>query len=74
MGTNGLSWSMPVYVLFSRTNEKMGVDDDQIPPDGNPHPINGPFFTGVQPDYLGFFEDVGDLNEINQNDIDHGCL
>lgn len=72
MGHLGNSWSVPVYVLSSQQNEGIPADEDPVPPDANPHPINGPFFPGNQPEGPGFFEDVGDLNEIQQNNIDHG--
>lgn len=64
VGENGSSWSIPIFILSSQLNDIGAGDEDQIPPNGNPHPVNG-FFLNVN-DNQGnqvprFFEDVGTL-------------
>jgi hypothetical protein len=60
------SWAVPVFVLNSRATHEFGADEDELPPNGNPHPAN-PHFLNQQNhngQVHGFFEDVGDLNEV----------
>jgi hypothetical protein len=63
-----------VFVLSSNPTDEFPGDEDQIPPNGNPHPVNSHFLHQMNPqgDNLGFFEDVGDLDNIHQDNIDHG--
>lgn len=79
VGDNGSSWSVPVFVLSSHQNDVWAADEDQIPPNGNPHPINGHFLNVNQNQnqnqgnpFPGFFENVGDLNNIQQENVNHG--
>jgi hypothetical protein len=55
MGDNGSSWSVPVFVLDSKHADVLGADEDQIPPNGNPHPVNGHFLNANQNQNPGFF-------------------
>lgn len=43
----GHAWAVSVYVLNSFLNARQDGDEDPIPPDGNPHQVNGSFFPGV---------------------------
>jgi hypothetical protein len=63
-----------VFVLSSNPTDDLPGDEDQIPPNGNPHPVNPHFLHQMNPqgENLGFFEDVGDLDNIQQDNIDHG--
>jgi hypothetical protein len=66
-GNNGSSWSILVFVLNSQQTDEFAGDEDQIPSNGNPHPENPHFLNQEQNhgnQFLGFFEDVGDLNEV----------
>jgi hypothetical protein len=74
IGNHGSSWTVPVFVLSSNPTDEFPGDEDQIPPNGNPHPVNPHFLHQMNPqgDNLGFFEDVGDLDNIQQDNIDHG--
>lgn len=72
IGAGARSWAVPVYVLNSQLNDEQDADEDPIPPDGNPHPVNGPFFPGYQPEFQAGLDDVGVSNEVNQINIDHG--
>lgn len=75
VGENGSSWSVPIFVLSSQLNDVGAGDEDQIPPNGNPHLVNGFFLNvnGNQGNQVpGFFEDVGDLNQVQQENLDHG--
>jgi hypothetical protein len=66
IGDSGSSWAVPVFVLNSRATHEFGADEDELPPNGNPHPAN-PHFLNQQNhngQVHGFFEDVGDLNEV----------
>ena len=39
-GNNGSSWTVPVFVLGpTQFADEFGADEDQIPPNGNPHPL-----------------------------------
>jgi len=61
VGDNGSSWSVPVFVLSSQQADELPVDEDQIPPNGNPHPVNAHFLNVNQSQgnqFPGFFEDV----------------
>lgn len=63
-----------MFVLNSRATHEFGADEDELPPNGNPHPANPHFLNqqnhnGQAP---GFFEDVGDLNEVQQENINEG--
>jgi hypothetical protein len=65
----GHSWTVPVFVLDSNPNDVLPGDEDHIPPNGNPHPgIN----QQTDVDHQGHFEDVGDLQDIQQANIDQG--
>lgn len=74
VGNHGSSWSVPVFVLNSHQTDALAADEDQIPPSGNPHPVNAHFLNedkqGNQ--FPRFFEDVGDLNEVQQGNIAQG--
>lgn len=68
VGDNGSSWSVPVFVLSSQHNDNLAGDEDLIPPNGNPHPVSGHFLNVNQNrgnQFPGFFEDVGDLNNVH---------
>jgi hypothetical protein len=66
---NGNSWTMPVFVLNSDLNDVMPGDEDQIPPNGNPHPENAQHEHDHIP---SIFKDVGDLNHVHQENVNHG--
>jgi hypothetical protein len=36
-GDNGNYWTVPIFVLNSQHNDILPGDEDQIPPNGNPH-------------------------------------
>jgi hypothetical protein len=74
IGNHGSSWTVPVFVLSSNPTDDFPGDEDQIPPNGNPHPVNPHFLHQMNPqgENLGFFEDVGDLDNIQQDNIDQG--
>jgi hypothetical protein len=74
IGNHGSSWTVPVFVLSSNPTDEFPGDEDQIPPNGNPHPVNPHFLHQMNPqgENLGFFEDVGDLDNIQQENIDQG--
>jgi hypothetical protein len=56
-------------VLDSNPNDVLPGDEDLIPPNGNPHPgIN----QQMDVDHQGHFEDVGDLQDVQQANIDQG--
>jgi len=39
-GNNGSSWTVLVFVLgLTQFTNEFGADEDQIPPNGNPHPL-----------------------------------
>jgi hypothetical protein len=57
-GDSGSSWTVPIFVLNRFLF--LPVDEDLIPPNGNPHHANGHFLNEENP-MPGFFEDVGDL-------------
>jgi len=50
----------------------LGADEDQIPPNGNPHPVYGHLLNANQNQNLGFFEDVADLAEVQQENGNYG--
>jgi hypothetical protein len=65
----GHSWTVPVFVLESNPNDVLPGDEDLIPPNGNPHlGIN----QQMDVDHQGHFEDVGDLQDVQQANIDQG--
>lgn len=67
VGDNGSSWTAPIFVLNSQLNDVLAGDEDEIPLNGNPHPVNGHFLNAqANPGnpFLGFFEDVGDLGQV----------
>jgi hypothetical protein len=65
----GHSWTVPVFVLDSNPNDVLPGDEDLIPPNGNPHPgIN----QQMDVDHQGHFEDVGDLQDVQQANVDQG--
>lgn len=75
VGDNGSSWSVPIFVLSSQPTNEFAADEDQIPPNGNPHPVNGHFLNDNQNQgnqFPRWFEDVGDLNNIQQDNVDQG--
>jgi hypothetical protein len=56
-------------VLDSTPNDALPEDEDLIPPNGNPHPeIN----QQMDVDHQGHFEDVGDLQVIQQANVNQG--
>lgn len=72
-GNNGSSWAVPVYVLSSLHADEFAADEDQIPPNGNPHPENAHFLNvNLNAGNQGLFEDVGDLAEVPQGNVDQG--
>jgi hypothetical protein len=74
MGDHGNSWTVPIFVLNSNPNDVMAGDEDPIPVNGNPHPEhpqqNADEDFGNQ--FLGIFQAVQDLNEIQQENVNHG--
>lgn len=60
---NGSSWTVPVFILGSQLNDVLAGDEDQILPNGNPHPQNDHFVHSADQG-PGFFEDVGDLDQV----------
>ena len=69
VGGAGLSWTVPVFVLNSQNNEPIPGDEDPIPEDGNQHPFLGPRPENQHNDY---WENVQDLNDIEQANVDEG--
>ena len=67
----GSSWFVPVFVLNSQFNDVGAVDVDLVPPNGNPHPVNGHFLQN-QNQNQGWFDDLGDLDQVEQANIDEG--
>jgi hypothetical protein len=57
-------------VLNSNLNDVLPDDEDQIPPNGNPHPVN------VQPKNNDHnpsnFEDVCDMDHVHQENVNYG--
>lgn len=75
VGDNGSSWSIPIFVLSNQGNEVWATDEDQIPSHGNPHPLHGHQLNGngnQGNQFPGFFEDVGDLEQVQQENMMHG--
>ena len=66
------SWTVPVYILNSQPTDVPPTDEDPIPPDGNPHPVNGLFFPGNHQEPHPIFEDVNDVLEVNQANLNEG--
>jgi hypothetical protein len=60
---------VPVFVLNSQNNEPIPGDEDPIPEDGNQHPFLGPRPENQHNDY---WENVQDLNDIEQANVDEG--
>jgi hypothetical protein len=72
-GNNGSSWAVPVFVLSSQHTNEFAADEDQIPPNGNPHPENAHFLNvNLNAGNHGHFEDVGDLAEVQPGNVDQG--
>jgi hypothetical protein len=73
MADIGRSWTVLVFVLDSHPIDILPADEDPIPANGNPHP-EVPMQVGEEEnvDLPRHFEDVGDLEEIQQNNIDQG--
>jgi hypothetical protein len=71
MADIGNSRTVPVFVLDSHPTDILPADEDPILPNGNPHP-EVPIQVGEEEnaDLPGHFEDVGDLQDIQQNNID----
>jgi hypothetical protein len=60
---------VPVIVLDSNPNDALPGDEDPIPLNGNPHPgIN----QQMDVDHQEHFEDIGDLQEVQQGNLDQG--
>jgi hypothetical protein len=57
---------VPIFVLNNQQNDILPGDENQIPPNGNPHLENGQFNLNYVDPLLGFFEDVGDVQEVQQ--------
>jgi hypothetical protein len=80
MGDHGNSWTVPVFVLSSHQNDVIAGDEDPIPANGNPHPEAGQpqnnmdnhHFQENDNQIQGHFEDFGDLNEVQQENINQG--
>jgi hypothetical protein len=72
VGATGNSWTVPVFVLDSHLNDIEPADEDQIPPNGNPHPDNLHFNANPGDHPQGQFEDVGDLDQVQQENVNHG--
>ncbi|KAK1694992.1 hypothetical protein QYE76_011689 [Lolium multiflorum] len=68
------SWTAPVYILTAEFAEALPADEDQMPPDGNPHPFpgelqaNNNFFVNPQFPEIGLdaVQDVGQDQQGNQ--------
>ncbi|CAN6199417.1 unnamed protein product [Urochloa humidicola] len=41
LGGNGRSWSVPVFILGGHFPDAFPPDEDPVPVDGNPHPVQG---------------------------------
>jgi len=68
VGGAGHSWTVPVFILNSQNNELIPGDEDPVPDDWNPHPFPGP-----QPENQNdYWDNVQDLNDIEQANIDEG--
>jgi hypothetical protein len=65
----GHSWTVPVFVLDSNPNDVVPGNEDPIPPNGNPHPVVN---QKMDEDHQEHFEDVGDLQEVQQANLDQG--
>jgi hypothetical protein len=55
---------VPIFVLNNQQNDILPGDENQIPPNGNSHLENGQFNLNHVDPLLGFFEDVGDVQEV----------
>lgn len=71
-GDNGNSWTVPVYVLSSQLNDIDPADEHLIPPNGNPHPEQVQQHDVNHNHMQGIFEDVGDLNQVQQDNANQG--
>jgi hypothetical protein len=68
------SWTAPVYILTAEFAEALPADEDQMPPDGNPHPFpgelqaNNNLFVNPQFPEIGWdaVQDVGQDQQGNQ--------
>jgi hypothetical protein len=68
------SWTAPVYILTAEFAEALPADEDQMPPDGNPHPFpgelqaNNNMFVNPQFPEIGWdaVQDVGHDQQGNQ--------
>jgi hypothetical protein len=65
----GHFWTVPVFVLDSNPNDVLPGDKDPIPPNGKPHLVIN---QQMDEDHQGHFEDVGDLQEVQQANLDQG--
>jgi hypothetical protein len=61
---------VPVFVLDSNPNDVLPGDEDPILHNGNPHPVVN---QQMDEDHQEHFEDVGDLQEVQQANLDQGC-
>lgn len=41
LGGVGRSWSVPIFMLNGQFPNGFRMDEDPVPTDGNPHPVNG---------------------------------
>jgi hypothetical protein len=68
------SWTAPVYILTVEFAEALPADEDQMPPDGNPHTFQGELQPNnnifVNPKFLEIgwdaVQDVGHDQQANQ--------
>jgi hypothetical protein len=77
------SWTAPVYILTAEFPEALPADEDQMPPDGNPHPFpgelqpNNNIFVNPQFPEIGWdaVQDFGQGQQGNQggNHEQQGC-
>jgi hypothetical protein len=72
------SWTAPVYILTTEFANALRADEDQMPPNGNPHPLprnlqfNQNMFVGPQFPEIGW--DAVQEGNIQQNDHGHDQL
>ncbi|TVT99299.1 hypothetical protein EJB05_55348, partial [Eragrostis curvula] len=59
IGGQGRSWTVPVYILSSRFTDNMMGDEEPLPLDGNPHPVNGPIIPGNQTIPIDWLNELG---------------
>jgi hypothetical protein len=69
VGGAGQTWAVPVFVLNSQNNDQLPGDEDPVPEEGNPHPLPGVLPEQQNPD---FWENLQDLDDVEQANIDEG--